>query len=355
MKIKHFEDKKGELKVQIECLNDLWVLFNVIYKDDKTISRTTRRIILREGDSGDRKPMILTLEVKDVAFHEYSNRLRIKGIILSGPEDLISFGSYHTFNVSVGSIITIIKKKWMKHDLSRIEKSSKVQSFRILIIAIESGLATVAIISDYSQKIITSIKHNIPGKRYEKTLRNKEIGEFFGKIDTIIADNLERIDINLIIITGPGGFKEKYTDILKKSRPSLAQKIKIINSSSATFSAIKEVIKSKKLEKIKKTSRIIYETNLMDKFIEQLGKDTKLVSYGWDHIKNAALMGAIDILLISDKLLRGLSFDKRSELEDTLNIIEKKNGKIEIFSSEHSAGEQLISFGSIAAILRFKI
>ncbi len=355
MKIKHYDDKKGKLKVQIEYLNDLWVLFNVIYKDDRIISKTSRRIIFREGNSGDRKPMILTLEVKDIAFHEYSNRLRIKGTILSGPDDLVTFGSYHTFNVSIGSIITIIKKKWMRQDLTRIEKSSQIQNFRILIIAIESGLATIANISNYSQKIITRIKHNIPGKRYDKTLRNKEIAEFLKKIDTIIADNLKRININLIIITGPGGFKEKYADILKKNRPNLIHKIKTLNSSSATSSAINEVMKSKKLVKIRKSSRLIYETDLMDKFLEQLEKNIKLVTYGWDQIKNAAKLGAIEILLISDKYLRGLSFDKRSELEDILNIIEKKNGKIEIFSSEHSAGEQLIGFGNICAILRYKI
>lgn len=355
MIIKHFDEKKGELTIQTECLNDLWILFNVIYVGDKITSRTSRRVVLKEGDKGDRKPMTLTLIVKDVSFHEYSNRLRIKGTIVEGPEDLISFGTHHTFNVSIASQITINKKEWLKHDLKRVEKGSNVQSFRILVIAIDPGLATIAMISDYSQNILTSIKHNIPGKRYEKQLRNKEVEEFLKKIESVITDNLERIEFNLVIVTGPGAFKEKYAERLKEMHPKISHKIKILNSSSATSSAIKEVMKSKKLENIKKNSRIMYETDLMDKFIEILAKDTELVAYGWEQIMNTANMGAIETLLISDKYLRGISFEKRSELEDLLNLVEKKNGKIEILSSEHPSGEQLISFGSICALLRFKL
>ena len=88
MKILERNDKTGEISVQIENLNDLWSLYNVIAENDKVAARTQRRIVLKEGSKGERKSMYLKINVEDVSFHEFSNRLRIKGTILEGPEDL---------------------------------------------------------------------------------------------------------------------------------------------------------------------------------------------------------------------------------------------------------------------------
>ena len=76
-------------------------------------------LVFPEGTKGDRKPMWLKLKVKSVSFHEFSNRLRIKGTILEGPEDFVSFGSYHTFNIETGQQVTIQKSEWLKNELKR--------------------------------------------------------------------------------------------------------------------------------------------------------------------------------------------------------------------------------------------
>ncbi|MCK4687445.1 MAG: mRNA surveillance protein Pelota, partial [Candidatus Lokiarchaeota archaeon] len=96
MKILEYNQKQQEITVKIESLYDLWILFNLISKNDKVAARTQRRIVLKEGSKGERKSMYLKLNVEDVSFHEFTNRLRIKGTILEGPEDFVSYGTYHT-------------------------------------------------------------------------------------------------------------------------------------------------------------------------------------------------------------------------------------------------------------------
>ena len=152
MRILNIDQKHGEITIKTENLNDLWSLYNIINKDDKVSSLTRRRVILKEGTKGERKLMRLTLKVEDVSFHEFSNRLRIKGKILEGPDDFVSFGSYHTFNIEVSQKLTIIKENWLRTELKRVKETSKFESnFIILITAIETGLATLALITNFKR------------------------------------------------------------------------------------------------------------------------------------------------------------------------------------------------------------
>ena len=74
-----------------------------------------------------------------------------------------------------------------------------------------------------------------------------------------------------------------------------------------------------------------------------------------EDVENAKNLGAIETLLITDKLLRINDVEKRKKLDALLKDIENARGKIVIISSLHSAGEQLESFGSMVALLRFEL
>ena len=92
----------------------------------------------------------------------------------------------------------------------------------------------------------------------------------------------------------------------------------------------------------------------MAKFIEHLGKEDGLCSYGIDEVESAAKMGAVEHLLVCDKLLRTSDIDQRERIEDTLNNTENQGGTVHILSTNAPTGKQLESYGKIAAILRFR-
>jgi protein pelota len=353
LKILESDKNLEEFTVKVESLNDLWSLYNVISKDDEITSRTQRRVILKEGTKGERKTMNLKLRVESLGFHEFSNRLRIKGTILEGPEDLVSYGTYHTFNIEIGNILSIKKEKWLKSELNRIKKASK---FNMLIIAIETGLATISLVTNYSHNHIATIKKNIPGKRYEQSHRNKAYNDFYEQIAKVLMQNVEKAEIDLIIICGPGNVRDHFSDYLReKEKFSGMQKVKSFHASSGTESAINEVLKSKELLQIKSNVKVIQETQKIEEIFQLFASDPDLIAIGFEEVENAAEHNAIKELFIVDSLIRGASKDHKLRIEDIITKVEKAQGKINILSSEHPTGKQIDDLGALVAILHYKL
>ncbi len=356
MRILEDDQKKGEITLKIENLNDLWTLYNVISKEDNVTARTNRRVILKEGTQGTRKQMVLTLKVENAAFHEFSNRLRIKGLILEGPDDLVSFGTYHTFNIEPGQQITIKKDTWFKNELMRLKKTSKFESnFIMIFVAIETGLATISQITNFSHKYITTVKKNIPGKRYEQIHRNKAYEEFFSAIKGVLEENIKNIEINLIIICGPGNTRDHFIKYLReKGSPSYLSQIKSIHASSGTESAILESLKSKELASLKEKVIIFQETEKIQEIFKLLSMDDGLIKIGFDEISVSAKQGSIKELFLADTLIRGTSKDFKLKIESIISDVEYSGGEIHILNSEQPTGKQIVDLGSIVAILRYK-
>ncbi|MFX0106403.1 MAG: mRNA surveillance protein pelota [Candidatus Hodarchaeota archaeon] len=357
MKILEFNQKQGEITVKTENLYDLWTLYNVINEDDEVVALTQRRVVLKEGTKGERKVMRLKLKVKNISFHEFSNRLRIKGKILEGPEDFVSFGTYHTFNIEVSQKLTVIKENWLRHELKRLKETSKFESnFITLIIAIETGLATLAFITNFSYNRIATIKKNIPGKRYKQTHRNKAMEEFFTEIQKVLIENIKNIDINLIIFCGPGNTKDNFIKFLRKTPNSTFKaNMETCYASSGTESAIRETLKSKKLANLKNKIKVLQEAEKIENIMNLFANDPDLIVIGLDEVSNAAEQGAVKQLLIADMLIRGASKKKKLTIEEIITNVENSGGEIDIMSTENVTGEQLVDLGSIIGILRYKL
>ncbi|QEE14456.1 mRNA surveillance protein pelota [Promethearchaeum syntrophicum] len=350
--------RNGELKVLIESLDDLWVIYNIIRENDQIKGRTFRRVVMREGDSGVRKPMTLLLNIQKVEFHEFTNRLRVLGTILEGPEDWVSTGQHHTFNLEPGSKITIFKEQWYRNDIQRIRRNLEQKSTSsVLCIAIENGLANIAMLTNYSLTPISEIKENIPGKRYSKQMHKEIVEKFYNNVITVIDENLAKYPLSLIVICGPGFTKEHFVETYREKHEKKSNNVKMaaISASSGEISAIYEILRNGSISTLKADFKIAQDEMMMQQFIEFLGKDNDMIMYGLDQVKQCSIMGAIEHLLICDVLLRVSEKESRAEIEEILNNTEKNRGQVHILSTMNPAGEQLENYGKIAAILRYKV
>ncbi|MHA1156283.1 MAG: hypothetical protein ACTSQK_09265, partial [Candidatus Heimdallarchaeota archaeon] len=223
MNIKSRKYQIGSVSVIPETVDDLYVLYNLILPLDKVKARTYRRIRVGEEDGraekGERVSMILTLEVEDVKFHEFANRLRIKGKITDGPEDLISYGTYHTINVETGTLLTIGKEIWSKIDKDRLEAAvRKSASAKVLIVAIDDSEATLAAIGAFSSTILVNIKERIPKKSGSKEkIRAEKIAKFYSTVTFAIEEAFSSKipDATAMVLAGPGFTKDNYYRYLK--------------------------------------------------------------------------------------------------------------------------------------------
>jgi protein pelota len=364
--LKVYRDKlhKGEMKLIPETLTDLWHLYNIIEKGDTVYAKTFRRIRSSNeplrADKGEKTPVYLGITVEDAALHKYSNRLRVRGIISSAPEN-VSRGSYHTINVETGTPIKIIKSKWPKYILDRIGEAEKLrEETKIIVISMEEGEASIAVIDSYSVDIISNISVNIPGKRFVSQ-HDEAIRAFFSEVykalNQFIASQKFKIgqDINKIVIVGPGFIKDNFLNYLISKQPVLKDNLVLESSSYGGINGIYETIKRGIVAKILEESKVIKDSQLLEEFFIHLSKDDKRVVYGNEAVERAVLQGAVEKLLITDEKLRTANVEEREKYDELLRQSEHMGGKTHIISTLHRVGERLRAFGGIAAILRFPL
>lgn len=335
---------EGEISLVAESLDDLWHLKYIIEPGDTVFGITKRRV---EGatdklrpEKAEKKTVRLGIEVEKLEFHRFSNRLRIHGIIKEG----MNTGAYHTLNIEEGSDISIIKR-WKKDQLERI-KEAEIASKRpkVVIATIEEGEACIGVVKQYGVEEISSLKYSL-GKR-EGSKRN----QFFLELASQLKNVSEKVDV--VILAGPGFTKEDFLDFLKIRENDLAKKMVLEDTSSIGISGFQEVLRRGAVDRIMEASRIGRETKLMEELIKEISMNGK-ATYGMKEVRNAQNIRAIEILLITDELLRKERED--DSIDDFLRDVEHSRGRIVVFSTEFEPGKKLESLGGIAALLRFKI
>src|SRR2546427_957115 len=123
MRVLHRDPKTGEIKVRVENADDLWHLHNLVLPGDLVRASTYRREEVKTDkvrpERGEKVRVTLTIRVESVEFQAFSDRLRITGVIVEGPQDL---GRHHTLNIAVEDVLSVIKT-WHPHELRRIEEA----------------------------------------------------------------------------------------------------------------------------------------------------------------------------------------------------------------------------------------
>lgn len=106
--------------------------------------------------------------------------------------------------------------------------------------------------------------------------------------------------------------------------------------------------KKEQVEKIEKSTKRIKRAFSLKDFFVHLNKADGLAVYGFEEVRNSALMGAVKILFVPLEKI-----DKK--IEEIMEDVEKKGGEIEFVSEKESLGEKFCKEYGIGAILRFRI
>ncbi|MBI2559395.1 mRNA surveillance protein pelota [Candidatus Woesearchaeota archaeon] len=351
MKLLHSNLKKGEVRVLAQNLDDLWYLSAIIEPNDIVQGRTLRKIKISSEEKSKeavKKPVFIKLEVEKVEFSKYSNILRVSGIIKEAPED-IPLGDYHTFNVDENTSITIIKENWLKYQLDKLKEACSETKSSLLICVHDREEAYFALFKKYGYEILAHIQGDVQKKREENIKKEN----FYLGIIKKINEYVERHQIRQVILASPAFWKE---DLMKEVKDSeLRQKIILATCSSATKNGIEEVIKRPEVREALKQERTAKEINKVEELFTEIAK-SNLAVYGMKETENAASIGAVKELLITDSFIqKSRSENFYRDADAVMRIVDKTKGEIYIISSEHEGGKRLDGLGGIGAILRFKL
>ncbi len=345
MKILHQDTREGKIKVRIDNLDDLWHLKNMINPEDIVSAITYRREETQRdkirSERGEKKRMRLDIEVEKVEFHEFTDRLRILGVIIEGPQD---HGSYHTLNLTEGDELTIIKE-WKDHELDRLKEAvDRSEEPLITFVALEEQDATLAIMRQYGVKEMAHLSPNRGGKMYDSEKMTRE--EFFEmivkKLETIIDPG------EPLVILGPGFTKEDFFEHCKRNHPELVKNAEVIPAGEGGLTGVNEVIRKGKERDALDGQRMSYENEEVEELLREIKKDGAY-SYGLENVKKAVTIGAVEKLLILDTKVRD------EEGEKLMKKTEELGGEVVVISSTHEGGEKLEALGGSGALLRYKI
>lgn len=299
--------------------------------------------------------------------------------------------SKHFFKAS---ILDYVKDKVLLKELNKIY-SIPYFCTRINSISIENKKTKMTDISVINKSFVANnlIVHN-SALRFER-VREKAAEEFFkrvgGKVNTAFV-GLDKF--KGLIVGGPGLTKNEFLDIADIDHRLKDKILGVVDTSYTDEYGIKEILD--KSDDLLKGAGIIKERKLLDKFLEDLAKNS-LATYGFKDILDALDIGKVSKVLVSEglewtvlkfKCLHDKSrFIKIAKTKDeVLNIISKyesgssdcENQKaqvveevdlydffvdlakntsadVELISTESQEGKQFLdTFGGLGAFLRYR-
>jgi len=322
--------KKGFVKLVPENFDDLWHLYNVIFKDDEVYTYTTREIKPNEKYArprrGQRVPVFLGVKVEKVLWDKLLNRLRIHGTISEAPES-VPKGAHHTLNIALNKPVTVVKDEWEKHHVARLKRASQTSEKPIMIVVVDDEGYAIATTKQYGVEVLAEERVRLPGK-LEAEKRTAATNEHFRRI---LASLRVVWKGSPIVVIGVGFLKGDFADFVKSEASDVAKSVldvKGVNNSGVT--GINEALRSGILLKAARHLRIVEEVRVVEEILRRLGKSEPTVTYGYDDVGKAAELGAVEKLVLADAALREGSDEK-----------------------EHEAGAELMSLGGVAALLRF--
>lgn len=344
MRVLHQDRQAGEIKFQVETLDDLWHLYNIVIPGDVVISVTYRRDESKtdklRAERGEKKRMVLGISTEKVDFHESESRLRVHGIIVEGPQDV---GSYHTLNLGEGDVLTVRKIEWSSAVLDRVRRAVEdSRKPKILFVSLENDEAVIAIARQFGIQEVARIYAPSTGKMYDQKEDRNYYEDVVEKVRQAAQPGVP------VIILGPGFAKEALLTLGKEREPDLFKEAHIYHTGQAGMPGIHELMKEGLGTEVVKGSRVALETKLVEDVLTEIAKDGA-VAYGPAEVERAVSMGAVDTLLVLDSVVR------QNKAGPLMSRVEASRGKVVVVSERFEAGQKLESIGGIAALLRFRL
>lgn len=350
MKILEKDIKHGYIVLQVETLDDLWVLYNVIKEGDIVYAKTTREVKVGNGSQGSRLPMILGVKVGKIEFQQFGSKLRVNGLVIEGPDEYGVVGKHHTLSIGVGDVLKIVKTSWHEFEEKLISNYARSRG-NIVAVLIDHDEACIGVITEQGVKYIWERSLDLPSKHYQADYDSLLRG-YINEVVKVLLSTISSENCKAVIIAGPGELKHSVKSELS-SRIQIP--IYIDTTSTGGCKGVKELLNRDILREVIGELSILRAVSVFEEFKRLLIKDHDYVAYGPRDVYEASVIGAIQTLIVVDELLKTSSDEERGLIYEALENTVKSKGEVIIVPGKSDIGVELNGFGGIVAILRFKL
>ncbi|MGP6220569.1 hypothetical protein [Caldiplasma sukawensis] len=330
-------------EIFVESDDDLWYIKTIIGKN----SRIHGTVLRREEQSQDiertkeirRKPVEVTIMVEECEFKAFSDKLRVFGVIVDGPENLI--GSHQALNIEKGMSFRFYDEKIGKFKENILKEAVLRNVNDALVVFMDDEVAEIYMIKSYGNKKIGTIYSEKTGKEYNSSYRKED---YFLKIEKIIRSTGYH---GHVIITGTGFEGRNFLEWYKDRDTSYLSGLWNFPSSSEGESAIYEIISKEEVRKIIGNNRQAEESWFMERFLSELSKDGR-IAYGKDEVRKYAEASGIEEIAVIEEM------STNEHISEIIEMALNAGSKIITVSKESKYHDQIKSFGGIIALIRFK-
>jgi len=349
MRVEALDPGRGYIRLKIESEDDLWLLSMLVEEGDIVSSKTTRDVSI-EGSAKKRLPMVLAIRVLGTEFQPFSGRLRIKGIIVEGPEEYGLRGSHHTLSIDVGMGVEILKSGGAVDEkiLNRILRLSN--RTKAVIVALDYEEYAIAVMQGQGVRYIDEGRIAAPSKRDPRSFERYE--EDMKKIAGSVLNALRSSGASILVIASPAQIASPIVSEVKEGEPRI--RVIVDSTSIGGRAGVEEVLRRGTVGKILSEMSAIEAENILREYLETLSRSPRHVATGLEEVHRASKLGAVKKAAILEVLLKG---DKsvRAMVNEILALSYEKGYEVSIAPQESPAGDRIKVLGGAIAILRFPI
>ncbi|CCC71214.1 hypothetical protein NCAS_0G03270 [Naumovozyma castellii] len=376
--IKLVKNSTGGATIQLlpEDKEDLFTIYQIIDKDDELVFKkkfTTKTSQVNEQSSSVKKSTDfarLRIKVLSDEFSLSDDYLKYKGVTTtdeSGQSNVdIPVGKFISFVVNFTYPFTIIKDDFDKFAERLLKEScNPVAKSDTAAIALQEGIAHVCLLTPSSTLLRQKIEYSMPKKKRSTDVMkfDEKTHKFYKAIYESIKKNYDLDSLKLIILCSPAFYaKTLYENILHYAKEENNKmilknqsKFLVAHCSTGYLQGITEVLKDPIYTSKLNDTKYAQDIQILDEFLKHLDADDAKAWYGEAEVIKAADMGAINCLLITDVLIRSEDLKKRKQMQDVADMVEQNGGKVMIFSTLHSSGEELDKLTGVACILKYPL
>ena len=340
-------------RVRVDEVDDLWTLAHLCQKGRFLGMLGERRDQTTAGQEGgrakaaERKRMWIVLRIENHENHAFSDVLRVHGIIEEAPIDK---GSHHTHMVAVGDEVELRAESFPKTDIDLLQKSANSSGKGRLAIAVvehdEVNLFEVAThgIREVAQFTLRGGGKYTGGSNSSQTVQDSFRSKVARDMHMQLSDEMP------LLLCGPGLARDKMLAEFQNT----GRVVKSVATSIGGRPGANEVLSSGLAGELLEHHGLVNEIQLLSECWRRIAVDEP-VAYGQDSLVKAMSEGAIETLLINAETLRSDSTIDGKSWSDWSSGLSDIGANLVQCSTEHDDGQQLLSFGGVIALLRFKI
>jgi peptide chain release factor subunit 1 len=262
------------------------------------------------------------------------------------------------------------------------------------LIVLDKSDADIGLLKGKKVETLKHMESIVPGKtkkggwsqaRFAR-IREGLLNDFLKSIGEIASSRFKEYkDLKGVIIGGPGPIKEQFAEGKFLAYDIKKRVLGIVNTSYTGDYGLKEMVNL--AEDLISQASIIREKKILDRFFDELGKDSGLAVYGLKEVVGALQAGNVELLLLSEefdwvkvnlecscgfrieKPLRKEHVDnekcpkcdsrlevktRKDLVDDIISTAENMGTHVESISVSTTRGEQLKELGGIGGILRYR-